>query len=297
MKYPDRILNISEPHVRALMKFNYRDVHKNNFGYFGVYTGLPGHGKTESAMLHAYIQDGTFSEDTLKERVCTKPKDFLRAINDMERYQWCMWMDAGLSTSLSSRNWHKVTNTLVNDTTMLMRIKRIGVIFDSQMIGFIDKSTRSLFRWFIEVKRFEQQPPRLSIHNIQVNQRYGKIYFPHPVFRINGHLVKLARISLKSRLPKPMRRKFDELHSAAKEGVLKRHYKTIEKIEAEEVPRTIFEMIEEAQDNIKKFRNKRGTIDLSLIKLHFGVGRGKAEDIKKFLENMGKTKNVKNTMR
>lgn len=176
--YPKRVLAIKNQHVRAMMKYHYRDVHRNNFGYFGVYTGLPGHGKTEQAILHAWIQDETFNEDTLKDKVCSRPRQFIKAINEMGKYEWVIWMDAGLSTALSARNWQKITNTLVNDITMVMRIKKMGVIFDSQMIGFIDKSTRSLFRWFNEVKRFENHAPEVRMHNIQVNQQTGKIYFP-----------------------------------------------------------------------------------------------------------------------
>lgn len=285
MDYSSRIMKITNPYVRALYKYHYREVHRNNFGFFGIYTGRPGNGKTEQAILHSWIEDDTFNEDTLKERVCSDPKMFLKGINEFDAHSWLMWMDAGISTSLSARNWQKITNTLVNDTTMLMRIKKMGVLFDSQMFGFIDKTTRSLFQWYMEVRRFENRSPVLSVHRIDVNQREGKVYFPYPVFNINNRLVKLTKMTVNGRLPKRMRDEFDGIHMAAKEKILNRHYRTIEKIEAEESPMGIWEMIEHVNNDINRYINQKGKIDMSQVMLHLNIGRSKAEQIVNFIKN------------
>lgn len=290
MRYNQRIEAINDHYIRAYMRYIWRQVHRNKFGFFGVYTGLPGMGKTESAMMKMWFQDETFDESSLKERLCRRPKQFLNAINNLDRFMWAAWMDVGLSTNLSARNWQKITNAVVNDSAMIMRIKDMGIVFDSQIVGYIDKSTRSLFQWFYEVNRFENNPPVINIHKIRVNQRYNNVYFPHPIFRIGGRMVKLSRMTIKGRLPKVILNKFDDLQIAAKEKVLKQHHDMMDMMEQRENPKTVYEMVNEVHADVnskavkKKFKNKNGTIDISLIMAHFKIGRGKADQVKKLVE-------------
>ncbi len=281
--YNPRILAIKDQLARNWFKYVWRQVHLNKFGHFGVITGLPGHGKTETGMLDIWIQDPTFTIDRLKEKVTMRPRDFIKNLNSFDRHEWILMSDTGLSTSISSKNWNKLVNILVEDTTQIMRIKQMGVIFDAQVISFIDNRVRSLFHYFTEVKRHENHPARWKIHEVSVNQMRGKMLFPHPVLKINGRLVKLRNITLEGRLPEPFRRKFNEIQEEFKDSLMKQHAKTMAKIEMEENPLDIWEMIELVKNNMDKYLNARGKLDDDLIQLDLGIGRVRAAQIRKYI--------------
>jgi len=291
-KYNKRILAIKDPLARAWFKYIWRQVHINRFGYFGVNTGTPGHGKTETALLQSWFQDTTFTIDRLKEKITMTPKDFLKRLSEFDKHEWLVMSDTGLSTSISSKNWNKLVNILIEDTTQIMRIKRMGVVFDAQVITFIDNRVRSLFHYFTEIRRHELNPPKWKIHEISMNQMKGTLYFPHPVLKIDGRLVKLRNITLDGRIPKEFRREFEEIQEEFKDTLLKKHVKSMVKIDMEENPMDIWEMIEHVKNNQDgKFLNSKGKLDDDMIQLGLGVGRSKSAQIKKFIiKNEIKTK-------
>ena len=111
-----------------------------------------------------------------------------------------------------------------------------------------------------------------------------KIFFPYPLFKHKGRMVKLRQITLEGRLPLPLRNKFDEMHIAWKEQMMKKHRRVIDQIEREETPMDIWEMIEHVQENKKDYLNRKGKLDADLIMLKMEIGRSRASQIVKFLK-------------
>lgn len=283
MIYPERIKRIKDGLVRSLMKYQYRDVHRNKFGYFGITTGPPGHAKSETALLQAWIQDPELNEDTMKFKYFFGAKPFLKFVNEANKHEWGIWDETGIT--FSSKKWQTLSNILVEDVCQTMRIRQLGVDFVTQDISFVDNRARRLLQWFTEVKRFEMNPPIWKLHRVRLNQMKDKIYFPYPLFTYQGRMVKLRQITLEGRLPIPIRKKFDEMHVAWKEMLMKKHKKIIENIIQEESPLDIWEMIEKVQNERKEYINTKGKLDQDIIMLKLNIGRSKASQIVKFLSN------------
>lgn len=281
MIYPIRITRINDGLVRSLMKYIYRDVHRNKFGYFGINTGPPGHSKSETSLLQAWIQDPELTEDTMKFKYFFGAKPFLKFVNEANKHEWGIWDETGIT--FSSKKWNTLSNILVEDVCQTMRIQLLGISFVTQDISFVDNRARRLLQWFTEVKRFELNPPIWKIHRVKLNQMKDKIFFPYPLFRYQEKMVKLRQIKIEGRLPLNLRNKFDELHVAWKEMMMKKHKTIIDTIIQEESPLDIWEMIELVQKNPKKYLNKKGKLDADLIMLDLEIGRSRASQIVKFL--------------
>jgi len=281
-KYNERILRIKNLPTRAFMKYLWRQVHINRFGFFGIITGLPGMGKSETALLLAWLQDETFDVSKLKDVYIRSAKDFIKRIDDADTHEWLVWGETALS--LSSQKWYSLSNMIVDDVIQTMRTKELGVVFDTPNIGHIDKRARELFQWFTEVHREEQSPVRWKLHRIEVSQRYKKMLFPHPLFNINGNMVKLKEIIVKGRLPPIIIEKFDKLHKGFKNQLIKGHAKKIELLEREERGFDIWEVIEKVNSNQQNYANKWGKLDKDMIMLKDGVSRDRAVQIVKFIE-------------
>lgn len=280
--YNKRILGIRDPYARAYFKHEWRQVHVNQFGHYGVITGLPGHGKSYTSLLEMFMQDTDFGEHILKERYLWSAKDFHRFINQSDNYEWGTWDETGIT--LSSKKWHTLHNILTEDTIQIMRHKKLGVTFCSQLIGFIDNRARSLFQTYTEVKRWETQPAFWKIHRVDMNQLESKIYFPYNIFRIKGKIVKLRGIRINALVNRNIIRKFEEVHTAWKDELAKKHLKTITKLEFEQHGYDIWEMIEKVNQEQNKYMNVKGKLDKHMIMTELGIGEPRALQIIKFIE-------------
>ena len=289
-RYNPRILAIKDPATRAWMKYIWRDVNENRFGYFGVITGLPGSGKTYTNMLFMWLQDESFTVDNLTERVTRNPREFLKNLNELDKHQWISMTDAGLSTSISSKNWNKLGNILMEDATQIQRVKQNGVSLDVQIVKFIDNRVRALLQWFTVVKRYEKNPAKWNIHRVQVSQIKDHIYYPHPIMKIGERMFKLKSITLEGMIPKEYRTKFEEVQLEFKENLLQQHADTMNRIYEEENPLTTWERIEKVKQEKQKYLNQKGQVDADLVMLHMDVGRSEAAKVVKFIKSEKKPK-------
>lgn len=288
--YNERILGIRNPYARAYFKYIWRQVHINNFGSFGVVTGLPGMSKSYTTLLEMWFQDMDFNEDNLNEKYVWSPKAFLKFINASDKYEWAAWDETGIT--LSSKKWATPYNILTEDAIQVMRIRKLGIRFCSQMVSFIDNRARSLFQTYTEVKRWERNPPFWKIHRVDMNQLEGKIYFPYYIFNINGNYAKLKGIHLHTMVNDKLKDKFEEMHTAWKEELLKHHGRTLEKIELEDHEYDIWEMIEMVQNEKKKYTNAKNKLDSDLIMTILNIGKPRAVQIVKFIEKNAGSKPV-----
>lgn len=281
-KYNKRMLGIKSNITRAFMKFAWRQVHINKFGFFGSVTGLPGHGKSETSLLMAWLQDETFDEDSLNETYIRNAKDFIKRVDGADKHEWIVWGETALT--LSSRKWYDLSNILVSEVIQTMRTKELGILFDTPNIGHIDKRARELFQWFTEVKRWEDSPVYWKIHNVEIHQRYNKVHFPHPIFNVNGSMEKLKGIVIKSRLPDGILERFDKLHKKFKDEKIKKDSERISLITKKEEGIDIWDVINIVQKKQKDYLNVQGKLDKDLIMLKQNVSRDRASQIAKFIE-------------
>ncbi len=288
MNYNPRILKMTNPIIRAWMKYIWRDVNRDKFGFFADITGPPSSGKTLTNMALMFLQDTTFTPDTIKDRITRKPRDFIRTLNELDRGQWMTMTDAGQSSSISSKNWMKLGNIIMEDVTQVQRIKRCGITLDVQVERWIDNRVRTLFQWHTEVKRFGSNPSVWKIHRVKFNQITNTIIYPHPVLKVNNRMFKLRNITMKGIVPKEYIRVWEELEVEFKDRIIKESYDRIERIEQEENPLTTWERIDKVREKVEDYTNSRGKVDADLIMLKMNVGRSEAAKIVKFLRKEGK---------
>ena len=281
-RYNKRILNIKDNLTRAYYKYLWRQVHENNFGYFGIITGIPGMGKSETALMQAWIQDDTFNEDNLEDKYIRNAKDFINRVDSADKHEWLVWGETALS--LSSQRWYSMSNMIVDDVIQTMRTKELGVIFDTPNIMHIDKRARDLFQWYCNVSRFEKSPVYMQIHRVFVNERYNKTFYPHPKFNINGVISKLRGIVVKGRLPKDIIDSFDILHKAFKDEITKKHIKNLDLIDQAESVTDVWGTIERIKLNLNEYKNNKDKIDKDIIMLKEGLSRDRATQVVKWIE-------------
>ena len=281
--YNQRILGIKDHPTRAWMKYIWRDVNRDKFGFFGTITGLPSSGKTLTNMALMWLQDPSFTVDTVKDRITRNPRQFIKNLNELSMGEYMSMTDAGLSSSISSKNWMKLGNIIMEDVTQVQRIKRCGITLDVQIVKFIDNRVRVLLQWFTEVRRFGNNPPTWKIHRVKVNQIQDKITYPHPIIRMGKRLFKLRYITMDGMLTKGFIREWEDIEVEFKEKIMKDSYTRIDKIEQEENPMSLWDMIEKVKNDTKEYENVKGKIDADLIMLKMDIGRSKASQIVKYL--------------
>ncbi len=157
-------------------------------------------------------------------------------------------------------------------------------------LSFIDIQARKLINAFVETKRYDLTKTFNWTYKIQVNRKTGDVYFPYFRAIVEGRLCAIPKIifpsSVMKMIPEKLVKACEEKELDFKERLRKKNLKLLEIIEGEAVEKrkTIYDMINEVQEDKNKFMNEKGRIDFYLIQTHFGIGKNKAIQIKKFLE-------------
>jgi hypothetical protein len=108
-------------------------VHKRNLNAIILWTGLPGSGKSYSALRLAELVDDSFHSD----RIVFPAVDFLRVINeDLPRGACIVWDDAGLG--MPSDEWYTFFNRAVGYVAQSFRYRNLVLSITVPHDTFID---------------------------------------------------------------------------------------------------------------------------------------------------------------
>ena len=255
-------------------------IHRYKYGWIQVITGMPGSGKSWTALTIAEKMDPKFDINA----VGFTPKQYLDVLEDTKIGNFVVWDECGIA--LPARKWYSLSNILVTEVLQTMRHKRLGLILVVPDLSFIDVQARKLVHSYTEAKRRGQDPVKLWVYEIRVNRRTGDVYFPHPIIQNNGSAAKLRNFIFKSLPSKKLQDEYEEEHVKYKKKIERKARSMAEKIETEISGRelTVYDMINKVEKDIDKYKNKKGNIDWHLIKLDLRISRDKAIEIQKFID-------------
>jgi len=151
---------------------------KKNKNFIGIFTGATGSGKSYGSLsLAEQICEAQGRKFDIKYCVFT-PKEFLEVLNskDIQKGDVVVWEEIGIG--MSSRNWQKVTNKLINFLMQSFRNLNLVVLLNCPDFSFLDIQVRKLVHTVFETQGIDMKRKELNVKPLmlQVNQRSGKIY-------------------------------------------------------------------------------------------------------------------------
>lgn len=251
--------------------------HRYGFNWNHAIIGASGTGKSWLALLIAWLLDPHFT----KEKICFTQKEFLEAIKNIKHNGEVIILDE-TGIVLSSRDWMRDTNKMLNQTIQTFRYKHPITLLITPHLGFMDKQVREMLNMYFEVRRNEDKPPEALVYEIKPNRRDGeKIYYPHPIITKNGVGVRLGKLIIDRKPPKELVDEYEEKQKNYKNELLRQNYERAELMERQlwDKHTTINDIIKEVVADQDSFKNARDKLDWRIIANHFKVSRDQAQTI------------------
>jgi hypothetical protein len=265
-------------------KYLWNRNHRYQYNTAQIATGSGGSGKTTYAIISGFVINPRRFDETF---YVNSAKEFITAVDDSHSGDTLVWDEVGVS--LSSRKWHSLSNILTAETLQTYRRNKLTVFFVVPDMSFIDVQARKLMTSYVEVKRYNIDQSTAWIYDISIDRKKGEIYFPAYRMILDGMLIKMPRMIIPriamSKVPIEIWRAIHEKEETFKTKIRKQSLKMISLIEEKEGgQKTIFDYINEIQEEKWKYINSKNELDWKLIKTEKGISRDKAQEIVAFLK-------------
>ncbi len=273
---------INNPIKVPYLKHMWNRTHKYKYGWMQVIVGDPGTGKSWAEMTLGEILDPKFDIN----KIAFSPSEFMDAIDDV-KYNGEVICIEELGVILNARKWASMSNILTNEVLQTMRYKHIISFFTVPDISFIDSQARKLLNCFSETRRTGYEPANLWVYNVMHDRKRSRDpYFIHPRIMYNGAISALQYFVMKRKPSPQLLKEYKEKEMTYKDKINKRNRNALKQMEqqSEVDSRTVFDYVNDVNDNIEDFKNVRGTLDWHLIAMKLGIGEPKAKQIKKYVE-------------
>ena len=259
----------------------YNRTHHYRMNWLQVTTGDPGSSKSYSNLTEAELLDPRFHIG----KVCFTPSEFMDAIDAVKRSGEAIIIDE-MGIALSSRKWQSLSNILTNEVLQTFRFKNIVSLFVVPDFTFIDSQARKIVQCFCETKRRSRDSPKMWVYYLSHARQTGKIYFIHPLVRIDGIPKTVRHITFKRLPSKGLVKEYEEKHQEYKDKLRKKNRALLGMMERKDRPSadTMYEMINKVSDNIKEYKSVRNILDWRLIAGKLHISEPKAKQIKVFIE-------------
>lgn len=295
MKRPFEILKKDSPQYH-LYRHQWYTMHNVKKNMIGLNTGGSGDGKSWASIIYAYMVDPRFTID----KIVHSDTQFYNALSEVKRVgEFIIWDEAGVG--IPAKEWYRISNKAIGKTLQVFRgSSRIGLLFTTQDMSFIDSQSRKLLNYFFMMsERNTPDQSKMYVRKIMVNRAIGKMYMPYPRIRINGHNARLKYVTYdakdiaKLKDLNSMLRDYDKESKHWKRKLVKKQQTISEQylIDQEEKHKkkvmTKGELLEQHVKEIVKDTSKyltdTGKFDTDLIRVHRGLGTNDANTVKKML--------------
>jgi predicted GIY-YIG superfamily endonuclease len=259
-------------------------------------SGETGSGKSLSALAIAHDIDPSFGVDNLERRLAKSVDEFLDFTTTMSKGQVLVWDEAGIG--LSSAEWWKRANILMNYVLQTFRHENICVIFTAPTMKDLDSKARTRFHFYAEPVgiNFREKFAKVKFRRWQHNSEKGKTYSKRLIHKEDNFKFYVTYIEVPL-VPKAMVDKYESIMKP-----WKRNLKEDIRIELAEMKqdmtknaseRDIIKEILDDTDSLKELVIKRKTsnrlwLDPALVSVKYGIGATKAKRVARYI-----TKNVK----
>lgn len=255
--------------------------HHYRLNWLQITTGDPGSGKSYSNLTMGELLDPTFNIN----KVCFTPSEFMDAIDDVRKNGEVVEIDE-MGIALSSRKWQSLSNILTNEVIQTFRYKHIIALFAVPDFTYIDSQARKIVQCFCETKRRQMDPTKMWLYYLSHGRQTGKIYFIHPLIKVDGITRAIRHITFKRLPSKELIKEYEEKHQDYKDKLRRKNRALLGMMERKDRPSadTMYEMINKVGSNINEYRNVRGTLDWRLIAGKLHISEPKSKQIKVFIE-------------
>lgn len=280
----------------------YNTVHRDNRNALIMMVGMPGKGKSWSCVKMASDLDSTFTHISINERCVFEPKEFTRIVaeGNLKKGSVVMLEEAGVAAD--AHRWQSFNNRAIKYILQTFRQDNLIVIFNMPIVKYLDSSQRKLFQFILEAERVYKTRKlcKIKVRRIQYNQILDKTYYPRPIYRHDGQVIKLDRLFLK-RADIKLIHAYEKLAAPYKERLKKNlniEVQARERADRQaEIPQMsnddiINEVIKKQNRYITDFRGRK-ICQWELIMYDYKIGRVRAYGIKKHIENMIESKGGK----
>lgn len=210
-------------------------IFKKNRNVLIVITGGTGTGKSYVAIKMAKDLDPTFTEETMKERIISEPKDFLNIMDNptLTKGKVLIFDEAGVG--IPAREWYSINNRAIDYILQTFRYKNLIVIFTVPLLSYIDTHARKLFRFYMETVDvdFTERTNEVKAFEFSINPKTGKVYMKYPVLKYKGYWRKFTRWKF-SIAPAKIVHKYEKIALEIKERIQQKERKKLADVEEKE---------------------------------------------------------------
>jgi hypothetical protein len=191
---------------------------------------------------------------------------------------------------MSSREWYSIQNKLLGSILQTFRNLNCGVIFTTPNLSFIDVQARKLFHSYFETcyLDYEKQECWMKIYDIDVNSRYDKVYFKHPIFYHDGRPTKLSHL-ITNKPNASILEHYEQRKTAFTQALNKKALEELTGCNKKNTPHqintddVIRDILRKKKTYVKRYGD-RSIISLPLIRADYGLSEPVAKQIKAKIE-------------
>jgi len=229
-----------------------------------LFCGEAGIGKSYGALKLCTTLDPTFNID----RVTFSAREFIATTNKMRKKQWVIIDEPAISGLLGKRTWYQQVQQALVDQLETFRFKQLGVCLCAINANLLDKTVR---HYLIHFMIWMQDRGFASVYRYYPSQFDSKVRTPY-----------LGEIYL-GMPPEDLVKQYEEKRAKIQHS---RYIRSLEELSVKEsVRKGIRELFQEALEiKDKLIDEETGKISTAKIMFEMGIGRSRAQVIKKLLE-------------
>lgn len=251
--------------------------------------GPTGSGKSDYCNSFSLELDKGYNNDRVAYMTANNLLRILNNDKTLKRGSCVNLDDAG--KGLKRDEWYLTMNRIVRDVLQTFRIDGIILFVNCPDASFIDSKVLKLFHYWVEMSSidYDRQLAYARFYSIQHNNKSGKTYWHRPTYidengrqmRIDFHVTK--------KTPEWFDREYRRRKKIANKQIKLDAEKKLNNIEEDERRKnlTVDDIVDEVSADFGEFVSeykKRKYIDMYSIMSRFKVGRSKAMQVKKILE-------------
>ncbi len=174
---------------------------KNNKNFLLLCCGETGSGKSYGALRLGEVLAKEQGKKPSAVHLVFAAKDFMNKINsgEMKRGDILIFDEAGVG--LPSREWHNISNKMLNYVLQTFRFMGLIVIFTTPDISYIDSQARKLFHGYWQTTGIDHKKKLcyFKCFIVQNNSFVNKTYYKYLKVVYKGNLITIDKLPL--RLP------------------------------------------------------------------------------------------------
>lgn len=238
------------------------------------YVGFAGVGKSYAALTTGEEMDDTFNI----ERVTFFPNEFIRVTQEMKKGQYVMIDEPAIAGVLGKRTWYTEMQQAIIDVLETFRFQNLTVMLCCINTNLLDAIVRNYL---------------IHYRVIMKDRGYGQVYSVDPS-QFDSTIRTPFEGEIYLELPSDtLLRAYEDKRRQIQKS---RYLKSLNEMEQQEVARETFsQTLARAKERRQELKDSEGKYSVAKIRELLGVGKNKAYDILKLLNEMDESPNTANT--